>query len=136
MYQDIAMTLRYRFTTPLAVILLVSMLGCVSAPRQEQMDESATLRPNELSQSGTSTPKQEQAVKSVDDAVITAQVKEAILNAPSLRTEKISVETFQGTVQLSGFVSTFFARDKAIEITRSIKGVMAVKDEMRLMGQY
>ncbi|MEK6707828.1 MAG: BON domain-containing protein [Pseudomonadota bacterium] len=130
------MTLRYRFTTPLAVILLVSMLGCVSAPRQEQMDESATLRPNELSQSGASTPKQEQSAESVDDTVITAKVKEAILNEPSLRTEKISVETSQGTVQLNGFVSTFFARDKAIEIARSIKGVIAVKDEMRLMGQY
>ncbi|TSA53163.1 MAG: BON domain-containing protein [Nitrosomonadaceae bacterium] len=130
------MTLRYRLTTPLSVILLVSMLGCVSAPRQGQMDESATLRPNELSQSGASTSKQEHAAGSVDDAVIAAQIKEAILNEPSLRTEKISVETFQGTVQLSGFVSTFFARNKAIEITRSIKGVMAVKDEMRLMGQY
>lgn len=130
------MTLRYRFTTPLAAILLVSMLGCVSAPRQEQMDESATLRPNELPQSGTLMPKQEQAVESVDDVVITARIKEAILNEPSLRREKISVETFQGTVQLGGFVSTFFARDKAIKIARSIKGVIAVKDEMRLMGQY
>ncbi len=83
-----------------------------------------------------STPRQEQAAESVDDAVITARVKEAIFNEPSLRTEKISVETSRGTVQLSGFVSTFFARDKAIEIARSIKGVTAVKDEMRLMGQY
>ncbi len=130
------MTLRYRFTTSLSLILLVSMLGCVSAPRQEQMDESATLRPNELSQAGASTPKQEQLAESVDDAVIAAQVKEAILNEPYLRTEKISVETSKGTVQLSGFVSTFFARSKAIEIARSIKGVIAVKDEMRLMGQY
>lgn len=130
------MTLCNRFATFLSAILLVSLLGCVATSKPGQTDEPAALRPNELSQSGASTPKQEQLAESVDDAVITAQVKEAILNEPSLRTEKISVETFQGTVQLSGFVSTFFARDKAIEIAHNIKGVIAVKDEMRLMGQY
>lgn len=130
------MTLCNRFATFFSAILLVSLLGCVATSKPGQADEPAALRLNELPQAEASTPKQGQAAGSVDDAVITAQIKEAILNEPSLRREKISVETFQGTVQLSGFVSTFFARDKAIEITRSIKGVMAVRDEMRLMGQY
>lgn len=136
MYQDIAMTLRYRFTAFLSVILLFSLPGCVATPIAEQTDRPAAQPLLELPQADASIPKQEQAAESVDDAVITARVKEAIFNEPSLRTEKISVETSRGTVQLSGFVSTFFARDKAIEIARSIKGVTAVKDEMRLMGQY
>ena len=130
------MTLRYQFTAFLSALLLVSLLGCVATPTAEQTGKSAAQPLNELPQAGASTPKQEQAAESVDDTVITAKVKEAIFNEPSLRAEKISVETSQGTVQLSGFVSTFFARDKAIEIARSIKGVIAVKDEMRLMGQY
>ena len=130
------MILRYRFTAFLSVILLVSLLGCVATPRQEQTAEPVVQRLNELPQSGASTPKQEQMVESVDDAVITAKVKEAILKEPSLHAEKISVETSKGTVQLSGFVSTIFAMAKAIEIARSIKGVIAVKDEMRLMGQH
>ena len=136
MYEDIAMTLRYRLTTFLSVILLLSLPGCVATPTAEQTGKSAVPRPNELPQAGASTPKQEQLAESVDDAVITAKVREAILNEPSLHTEKISVETSQGTVQLSGFVSTIFAMAKAIEIARSIKGVIAVKDEMRLMGQH
>jgi osmotically-inducible protein OsmY len=135
MYKDIAMTLRYRLTA-VSVILLLSLLGCMATPTPEQADKSATLRPNELPQAGASTPQKEQAAESVDDAVITARVKEAIFSEPSLRTEKISVEASKGTVQLSGFVSTIFAMAKAIEIARNIKGVTAVKDEMRLMGQH
>lgn len=130
------MTLRYRLTAFLSAILLISLPGCAATPTAEQTGKSATQPPKELLPADASTPKQEQMAESVDDAVITAKVKEAILNAPYLRTEKISVETSQGTVQLSGFVSTFFARDKAIEIARSIKGVITVKDGMRLMGQY
>lgn len=126
------MTLRNHFATFFSAILLVSLLGCVATSKPGQTDEPAA----QLPPAGASTAKQEQAAEPVDDAVITAQVKEAILNEPSLRTEKISVETSKGTVQLSGFVSTFFARGKAIEIARSIKGVTAVKDEMRIMGQY
>jgi len=130
------MTLHYRFTAFLSVILLFSLPGCVVTPTAEQTGKSAAQPLNELPQSGASTPKQEQAVESIDDIVITAKVKEAILNEPSLRREKISVETSKGMVRLSGFVSTIGAMTKAIEIASSIKGVIAVKDEIRLMGQY
>ena len=50
----------------------------------------------------------------LNDTAITVKVKEAILNEPYLRSEKISVKTFKGKVQLSGFVSTLFAMSKAI----------------------
>ena len=40
----------------------------------------------------------------VDDTVITTKVKAAIFNEPSLKSAEINVETFKGTVQLSGFV--------------------------------
>ena len=136
MYQDIAMTLRYRLTAFLSAILLLSLPGCAATPTAEQTGKSATQPPKELLPADASTPKQEQMAESVDDAAITAKVKEAILNEPSLHTEKISVETSKGMVQLSGFASTIFAMAKAIEIARSIKGVIAVKDEMRLMGQH
>lgn len=130
------MTLRNRFASFFSGILLASLLGCMATPTAEQTDKSAAQPLNELPPAGASTPKQEQMAEPVDDAVITAKVKEAILNEPSLHAEKISVETSKGTVQLSGFVSTIFAMAKAIEIARSIKGVISVKDEMRLMGQH
>ncbi|MCX5855224.1 MAG: BON domain-containing protein, partial [Deltaproteobacteria bacterium] len=39
----------------------------------------------------------------------------------------ISVESFKGTVQLSGFVNSQQAVDKAAEIVRSVKGVKSLK---------
>jgi osmotically-inducible protein OsmY len=79
-----------------------------------------------------STPKQEGTGEYVDDTVITTKVKAAILNEPTLKSAEINVETFKGTVQLSGFVSSRADIDKAIEVTRSVKGVQSVKNDMRL----
>lgn len=79
-----------------------------------------------------STPKQEGTGEYVDDAVITTKVKAAIFNEPTLKSAEINVETFKGSVQLSGFVSSHADIDKAIEITRTVKGVHAVKNDMRL----
>ncbi len=79
-----------------------------------------------------STPKQEGTGEYVDDTVITTKVKAAILNEPTLKSAEINVETFKGSVQLSGFVSSRADIDKAIEVTRSVKGVQSVKNDMRL----
>lgn len=77
-----------------------------------------------------STPKQEGTGEYVDDAVITTKVKAAIFNEPTLKSSEINVETFKGSVQLSGFVSSYADIDKAIEVARSVKGVNSVKNDM------
>ena len=79
-----------------------------------------------------STAKQEGTGEYVDDAVITAKVKAAILSEPTLKSAEINVETFKGAVQLSGFVSSQAAVDKAVEVTRKVGGVTSVKNDMRL----
>lgn len=79
-----------------------------------------------------STPKQEGTGEYVDDAVITTKVKAAIFNEPTLKSAEINVETFKGSVQLSGFVSSNADIKKVIELTRDVKGVHAVKNDMRL----
>ena len=79
-----------------------------------------------------STAKQEGTAEYVDDAVITAKVKAAILSEPTLKSAEINVETFKGVVQLSGFVSSQAAVDKAVEVTRKVGGVTSVKNDMRL----
>ena len=68
----------------------------------------------------------------VDDSVITTKVKAAILNEPTLKVAEINVETFKGVVQLSGFVSSRAAETKAVELTRAVRGVKSVKNDMRL----
>ena len=79
-----------------------------------------------------SSPKQEGTGEYFDDSVITSKVKAALLNTPNLNSNEISVETFKGVVQLSGFVSTRAEVNKAIEVARSINGVKSVKNDMRL----
>lgn len=79
-----------------------------------------------------STAKTEGTGAYVDDSVITTKVKAAILNEPTLKSREINVETYKGVVQLSGFVSGEPEAQRAVDITRAVKGVMSVKNDMRL----
>ena len=102
------MTLFNRFTTLSLAILLSFLLGCAGSPTTEGTGEY------------------------VDDTVITTKVKAAIFDEPTLKSAEINVETFKGTVQLSGFVNSRADINKAIEVARSVKGVTSVKNDMRL----
>ena len=77
-----------------------------------------------------STRTHESAGEFVDDSVITAKVKSLLAQDDFLKSFQISVETYQGTVQLSGFVNSQKAVDKAAEITRSVKGVKSLKNNL------
>lgn len=78
------------------------------------------------------TAKTEGTGEYVDDAVITAKVKAAIFNDPTLKVNEINVETFKGVVQLSGFVNSQGDINKAVEVARGVAGVKSVKNDMRL----
>ena len=79
-----------------------------------------------------STPKQESTGEYVDDSVITTKVKSLIAADDFLKSFQISVETYKGIVQLSGFVSSQNLVDKAGEIARSVKGVKSVKNHLKV----
>lgn len=79
-----------------------------------------------------STSKQEGAGEYIDDSVITAKVKAAILDEPTLKVAEINVETFKGVVQLSGFVNSQADINKAVEVARDVHGVKSVKNDMRM----
>ena len=66
----------------------------------------------------------------VDDAVLTAKVKTAILQDPALKLMQIEVETYKNTVQLSGFVDTPETLVHASEIARQVSGVSAVQNNL------
>ncbi len=67
----------------------------------------------------------------VDDTVITAKVKAAVFNEPTLKSAEINVETFKGRVQLSGFVNSRSDIDRAVMLARDVKGVTSVANDMR-----
>ena len=70
----------------------------------------------------------------VDDATITAKVKAAVLEDPSLKSAEINVETSKGRVQLSGFVSSRADIDRAVKVAKGVQGVTSVKNDMILKG--
>ncbi len=80
----------------------------------------------------SSSSKQESTGEYIDDSVITSKVKSAILGDPATKVAEISVETYKGVVQLSGFVSSQAAANRAVELARGVKGVVSVKNDMRI----
>ena len=101
-------TITRKLASLASVLLMATALGCASTRTQEGTGEY------------------------VDDAVITTKVKAAILGEPTLKSAEINVETFKGVVQLSGFVSSQAAENKAVEVARTVGGVKSVKNDMRL----
>jgi osmotically-inducible protein OsmY len=97
-----------RVSVLLAAVALTSLVGCAS------------------------TQKQESTGQYVDDTAITAKVKAAIFNEPTLKSAEINVETFKGRVQLSGFVSSRANIDRAVTVAQGVSGVASVGNDMRV----
>jgi osmotically-inducible protein OsmY len=79
-----------------------------------------------------STSKHEGTGQYIDDSVITGKVKAALVEDPLTNALEINVETFKSVVQLSGFVSSQAAANRAVELARGVNGVSQVKNDIRL----
>jgi osmotically-inducible protein OsmY len=66
----------------------------------------------------------------VDGSTITAKVKTAILEDPSLKVFDIGVQTFKDVVQLSGFVNSAEVRNQATVVASRVSGVRSVKNDL------
>jgi len=75
------------------------------------------------------TPTREGTGEYIDDTVITSKVKAAFAADPTVKATEVKVETFKGTVQLSGFVDCQESARRAVEIARGVKGVTSVKND-------
>lgn len=76
------------------------------------------------------TSKRESTGDYVDDSAITAKVKTAILGEPGLKSLQIGVETYQNSVQLSGFVDSALARSRAAQLAAAVPGVKSVRNDL------
>jgi len=77
-----------------------------------------------------STRTHESTGEYVDDSTITTKVKALLAEDDFLKSFQISVETYKGRVQLSGFVNSQDAVKKAGELTRSVKGLTSVANNL------
>jgi hyperosmotically inducible periplasmic protein len=66
----------------------------------------------------------------VDDAVLTTRVKSKFAEDPTVSAMAISVETLQGTVQLSGFAKSAEEKAKAESLARNTSGVKDVRNDI------
>ena len=105
------MTLYRRFSLLCLTLLLATALGCAATSTKEGTGEY------------------------IDDAAITAKVKAALLREPSLKSTEITVETFKGVVQLSGFASSQAETNTAAAVARKVSGVKDVHNDTRIKGQ-
>ncbi|HKE92867.1 MAG TPA: BON domain-containing protein [Povalibacter sp.] len=83
----------------------------------------------------SSTPTQQSTGEAIDDGVVTARVKAKLIEDPVTKAHQINVDTFKGTVSLSGFVENEQARARALQLARDVDGVKQVKDGMQVRKQ-
>ena len=76
------------------------------------------------------TSGQSSAGEYLDDTTITTRVKARYAQDPEVAATRISVETLQGVVQLSGFAASMDEKSKAVELARDVPGVRAVRDDI------
>ena len=76
------------------------------------------------------TAKIESTGEYIDDTLLTSRVKSLLLNDPDVSGLAVNVETFKGTVQLSGFVKTVAERNRAVQLVRGVAGVRQVKNDI------
>ena len=86
-------------------------------------------------QEATGTPAPSTTVGTeIDDSVVTARVKSALLADPHVKSFDFKVETRKAEVQLSGFVDNLTQIDRAIEVTRAVAGVKSVENNVNVKG--
>lgn len=66
----------------------------------------------------------------IDDTAISAKVKAALAGDPDVKATDVQVETYRGTVQLSGFVDSPENIQRALDLTRRVDGVTDVKNAL------
>ena len=78
---------------------------------------------------GCSTIGEQQTVGSyVGDTVVTSRVKAALIEDEQVSGYSVEVQTYEGVVQLSGFLNTHSERRRALAIAKKVKGVDEVRD--------
>jgi osmotically-inducible protein OsmY len=90
----------------LAVVLSLAVSGCAGSRRHESTGEY------------------------FDDVLLTAKVKASILGDARVKFLQVHVETFKGVVQLSGFVDSETAAERAVHLARTVNGVKQVNNSL------
>ena len=112
---------------------VVKLAGYVDSSKEKQMagDIARKVDGVQSVQNDISVKKSdESAGEVIDDSILTAKVKAALIADSSTKAHQINVETQGGVVQLSGFVDNAAAKSAATNVAKSVTGVKDVKNEL------
>jgi hypothetical protein len=70
----------------------------------------------------------------IDDKMLGMRVKGALDDSDVYKFPDVKVNTYQGTVQLTGFVDTPEQKRKAEDIARNVREVVSVQNQISLKG--
>lgn len=70
----------------------------------------------------------------IDDKQLTGRVKDALDDNPAYKFDDVKVQSYMGTVQLSGFVATDEQKDRAAEIAKNVRGVDKVENKITVQA--
>lgn len=97
--------------TLVAALFAAALAGCAGSPQKESTGEY------------------------VDDTAITTKVKTAFVKDKAVDAMDIKVETFKGTVQLSGYADSSAEASRAVELARTVPGVKAVRNDIQVKSR-
>jgi hyperosmotically inducible periplasmic protein len=99
----------------------VALAGCSSTATQ------TTQTPNAPGNTAAAA-----ATAANDDASLAIRVKSALSADPRLKPLPVSVATYRGVVQLSGYVDSEDQIQRAIAVARSVTGVQSVNNDLNV----
>jgi osmotically-inducible protein OsmY len=115
-----------------AVLGSAVLAGCAATEDKQATTAQQPAAARKPAASQPAATGQESAGEAVDDAVVTAKVKAKLVDDDVTKAYQIEVETFKGTVQLSGSVDSEEARSRATELAKDVGGVKNVKNSLQV----
>ncbi|MES2106464.1 MAG: BON domain-containing protein [Pseudomonadota bacterium] len=106
-----------KLIAPLATGIAAALLSITAASSFAQADKPAVTQ---------------KAAVAVDDSVITAKVKSALVTDKEVSALKINVTTKQGVVILTGAVPSAEAGDRVIKMVAGIEGVKDIQNQLQV----
>lgn len=101
----------------LAVVTAIGFVGCASDDHADRDSHKRTTG------------------RYIDDKMLVQKVKSALGDSEVYKFPDVKVNTYNGTVQLTGFVDTAEQKRKAEEITRTVREVANVQNQIALKGE-
>ncbi|PWF43639.1 BON domain-containing protein [Massilia glaciei] len=95
-----------RASTALFLSLFIGLTACQTSPTDRRMGVA------------------------LEDTAISARVKSRLAVDPIVKATDVQVETFRGTVQLSGFVDSPESARRAVDLASRVEGVQEVKNAL------